>query len=470
MKVWIKSAAIALLTIVLLLTAGMTVCAEEVADPLTSIRFSPCVGYTRVWDVKHPCEGDLVIPAYHNNLPVEQIWTNALSYSNITSVVIPDTVVSLTNGYNFDGCRKMKSVVMSNNVEIIPNHAFSNCDVLETVNLGTGVAKIYYNAFAFTPELKYIEFPTTITEIRSGAFTHSGLQCAYFPGSASQWEQVDAQDYTVNSCVLYETYVKEVVADVNGIKVTADERPGAKQYTFYRQEKRNGTWSDWANLQTTESATYVDETAMSGHTYRYAVSASNGPYTTRISDGSEEFTYVPATTTSTTRITTTTTTTTTATTVTTTSTTRATVTKMTTTTTTMATTSATTTTKPITTATKIRTTTGTWSTTTTTSTTTPPTTAEPTTTTESVVTTTTLLTDDTTITEPVTTATVLITDSPITESTTTTTVFVPTVTSTIPAATQPEQTPTSSWLFLTIGILSGIVIGVIVVVVLKKKN
>ncbi len=467
MKTHFKRTLIILLTMALLFATGMSVCAEETANPVESLKFSACVGYTRVSGAKPPCAGDLEIPAYHNGLPVEMINSSALSYTDITSVIIPNTVNSLASGYNFDGCRKMKSVVMSDNVTVIPRSAFANCDVLESVDLGTGVTKIYVDAFINCPKLEYIELPSGITEIRSGAFFNGaflggdGLQCAYFPGSAAQWEQVKVEDRTLKEHILYVTHVKDVASDVNGIRVTADERPGAKQYTFYRQEQVNGTWTELSAVKTTETAVYIDQTAVSGHTYRYAVTAANGPYTTRMSSTSTELTYVPVTTTTTTTTTTakpTTTTTTTKLTTTTTTTTRATTTttratttaKPTTTTTTAATTRKTIGTKPTTTTTvATRTTTSTDLTTTTTETFTP---------------------DTTVLADPTVTETVPSDTTTISEVTTTTTTSTPDTTSTAPVATQPEQAPTNSWLFLVIGVLAGAAVGAIVVVIMKKKK
>lgn len=470
MKTTIKCALSFLLTTVLILIP-VSVCA---ADPVESLQFSPCAGYTRVWDASYPCAGDLVIPDYHGGLPVEYIWTMALKYTDITSVVIPNTVKSLASGYNFDGCRKMKSVVMSDNVSIIPKNAFSNCDVLETVDLGTGVTKIYADAFINCPKLEYIELPLGITEIRSNAFYNSafylegrGLQCAYFPGSAAQWEAVTLEDRTVREHILYVTHIKDTVSDVGGVKVTADERPGAKQYTFYRQEKVNGTWTELSKVNTTDSAVFLDQTAVAGHTYRYAVTAANGPYTTRMSDPGKDLTYVPVTTTKPTTTTTKRTTT--------------------TTTTTRPTTTTTTTTTRITTTTKLTTTT----TTTTTHTTTikptvitkkPTATAKPIITTKSTTTTTAASTVGTTTDKKSTTTVADVTldvtaDAEVTDMSTTVTFDTTTSASaetttsaSLPAATQPENAPTNSWLFLVIGILAGAAIGTVVVIIVIKKK
>lgn len=301
MKKIIKSA-LSVVVMTLLLVAALSpylsVNAAKNTDPLSSIYFSPCAGYTRVWDAEYPCAGDLVIPAYVGFLPVTQIWTNALSYTDITSVIIPDTVTSLANGYNFDGCRKLKKAVLSDNIGTIPNNAFANCDVLETVDLGTGVTEIHCDAFVNCPKLEYIELPLSIKEIRRDAFHNGafyldgdGLQCAYYPGTIAQWNQVDVEDKTVLDNVLYVTRITGVKHSFDGIKVTAEKRPGAKTYTFYRQEKTGGKWGEWKKVKTVKTPSVTDTNAVKGHTYRYAVKAANGPYTTKLSVASKAITF-----------------------------------------------------------------------------------------------------------------------------------------------------------------------------------
>ncbi len=289
MKTFVKRIVSLLAVIILLFTTIPAVCAG--VDPVSRLTFSPCAGYTRVIDATYPCEGDLVIPAYHNNWPVTQIGTGALNYTNITSVVIPDTVTSFAGGYNFDGCRQMKTATLSDNLAIIPNNAFANCDVLESVDLGTGVTAIYCYAFYGCPKLKYVSLPLSIKEIRNSAFNTYDLQCIYYPGTIAEWKQVDVEDYAVSEHVLYQSEIKSTVSTDSGVKITAAERPGATSYTFYRGEKKNGTWSSWSAIKKTSSATYTDTTAVVGRTYRYAVKASGGPYTTKLSNAGKEVTF-----------------------------------------------------------------------------------------------------------------------------------------------------------------------------------
>ncbi len=280
------------------LSAGFSANALGTLDPETNIYFAPCVGYTRVWDTAYPCEGELIIPEYYGGLPVTQIWTGALNYTDITGVVIPDTVESLTSGYNFDGCRELKYAVISNGLTIIPNNAFSNCDLLETVELGYSVEKIYCNAFMNCPNLEYVELPESIKEIRYGAFHcgfHTGgglgLQCAYYPGNIDSWKEVVVEDPTLLENILYITKINKTTSTFGGISVKADPRPGAAKYVFYRQEKVNGKWTKLTKIKSTKSSDYIDKKAQVGHTYRYAVKAVNGPYKTRMSTVGKEVTY-----------------------------------------------------------------------------------------------------------------------------------------------------------------------------------
>jgi len=72
---------------------------------------------------------DIVIPAYHNGQAVTSIRAGSFSYSDITSVVVPETVVlikgpvGLTPGA-FEECRQLKTVYISSSVDTIEIGAF----------------------------------------------------------------------------------------------------------------------------------------------------------------------------------------------------------------------------------------------------------------------------------------------------------------------------------------------------------
>ena len=289
MKNIFKRISVLLVIAIMILTAGAVTLSSAATDAASQLVYGggDCGRYI-IMDVKYPCEGDLVIPSYINGIPVTEIYTNAVSYTNITSLYMPDTVINLYSGYNFDGCRKLKEVRISDNLETIPRNAFSSCEVLEKLYVGKSVTKIEGSAFSFCKNLEYVELPYSIKEIGSEAFLYTGLKCTFYPGTASDWSKVSVSDRTVYNTILYATEITEVTVVDDGIKVTADARPGAANYTFYRQEKVGGAWSASEEIATVNSESFTDTKVVDGHIYRYAVKASNGPYTTAVSSLGKE--------------------------------------------------------------------------------------------------------------------------------------------------------------------------------------
>lgn len=66
--------------------------------------------------------------------------------TDITSVVIPDTVVSIGEGA-FQGCTSLKSVTLPASLEEIKDFTFNGCSSLEEINIPEGVASIGLYAF-----------------------------------------------------------------------------------------------------------------------------------------------------------------------------------------------------------------------------------------------------------------------------------------------------------------------------------
>lgn len=78
--------------------------------------------------------------------PVREISAQAFAYSDIVSVVIPNTVTEI--GYE----------------------AFSSCDMLETVTIGTGVAEIWETAFSYCGSLATLNY----NAVNASVFAFSG--------------------------------------------------------------------------------------------------------------------------------------------------------------------------------------------------------------------------------------------------------------------------------------------------------
>ena len=83
--------------------------------------------------------------------------------------VFPEFVDSIADGA-FSGCKKLKSVVLSDKVTRIPNGTFANCINLESITWGAGLRTIWGKAFENCTALKSIVFPDSIEDVSSDAF------------------------------------------------------------------------------------------------------------------------------------------------------------------------------------------------------------------------------------------------------------------------------------------------------------
>jgi len=132
----------------------------------------------------------VVAPSYIGGMPVIAIGNQAFQYnsrdygneSEITQVVIPDTVTSI--GENaFLECRELNSVTLSNNLSQIGLQAFFNCESLEEISLPSTLTTLGNYAFGHCTSLKTVNISEGITSIE-GAFAYcSSLEDIQLPNS-----------------------------------------------------------------------------------------------------------------------------------------------------------------------------------------------------------------------------------------------------------------------------------------------
>ncbi len=60
-----------------------------------------------------------------------------------------------------------------------------------------------------------------------------------------------------------------------GVKITWNAVSGADKYIVYRSQYSGGKWSKWANIGSSTTTSYLDETAKNGGKYKYTVRAKN---------------------------------------------------------------------------------------------------------------------------------------------------------------------------------------------------
>lgn len=112
---------------------------------------------------------EIVIPSQIDGRPVVSIGSNAFSHSYLTSVVIPEGVVSIGEEA-FYSSTYLLSVTLPNSLNSIDKYAFSKCAKLTQIDFPCNLATIGENAFKECQSLTRIILPEGITSIEYGAF------------------------------------------------------------------------------------------------------------------------------------------------------------------------------------------------------------------------------------------------------------------------------------------------------------
>ena len=131
--------------------------------------------YYIVSDIPQGVTGTITIPANYKGLPVKEIGANAFNYSQGTSLVMPDTIIkisdnvfnsaeftSITISQNLEyigdyafGSSKLTAIYLPNSVKSIGNEAFHYNEYLTTINIPDGVEDMGMNILAFSDNVNY---------------------------------------------------------------------------------------------------------------------------------------------------------------------------------------------------------------------------------------------------------------------------------------------------------------------------
>ena len=161
---------------------------------------------------------DIVIPSSYNGLPVTEISGRAfIMCKNLTSVTIPDTVVSI--GINaFYGCENLTSIVIPDSVTFISSGAFAGCarafeiengvsyigkwvidcdDSVTNAVIRDGTLGIANMAFCSNTSLTSITVPDSVAYVCWGAFERCTSLTSITVGVNNQFYQsIDGNLYT----------------------------------------------------------------------------------------------------------------------------------------------------------------------------------------------------------------------------------------------------------------------------------
>ena len=103
------------------------------------------------------------------------IGDEAFSYTNILSLVIPESVNSFGTRC-FWYCEQLQSVNIPSKVSVIPSRCFHGCKNLLNVSIHSNLKVIEQGAFQDCSQLRAFDFPPSLNLIMESAFENSGIQ------------------------------------------------------------------------------------------------------------------------------------------------------------------------------------------------------------------------------------------------------------------------------------------------------
>lgn len=120
---------------------------------------------------------DIVVPK-----TVQKISSKAFKGKSITSIVLPDDINIIPQGA-FMNCRCLKSVVLPKNCTKICSSAFKNCMDLKSINIPNNVNSIGPDAFLSCISLETVILNNKLKTIKSYAFANCNISNIVLPNS-----------------------------------------------------------------------------------------------------------------------------------------------------------------------------------------------------------------------------------------------------------------------------------------------
>ena len=134
---------------------------------------------------------EIVIPAKYDNYDVYLIGEQAFEYSDIESIILPDSVKTIKEDA-FYQCSQLKIVHWGSGITSIENKAFSKCINLNTIRLPDSLTTIGVCAFAQCNSLKSVYIGNNISKLEMRVFQNcSSLTSIYFNGTIEEWNAIE---------------------------------------------------------------------------------------------------------------------------------------------------------------------------------------------------------------------------------------------------------------------------------------
>ena len=192
-----------------------SVCGVTASEGLAYELSSDGCGYSVV-GIGSCTDKDVVIPSFHQNLPVTEIGKDAFSHCGIISVALPAGVTSI--GFcAFSACFSLTSISIPEGLISIDGAAFAGCSGLTSVSLPDGLTSIGQSTFYECKGLTSLSLPESLVSIGDRAFDGcSALTSVYYKGTKAEWDEISigSTNEALQSATIY--YYSETKPPLNG--------------------------------------------------------------------------------------------------------------------------------------------------------------------------------------------------------------------------------------------------------------
>ena len=150
---------------------------------VTSIQTYPFLGCTNLSEIKIEEGNDAFCTVDGVLLDKSRGWLIACpEASTVTDFIVPDWVTCFLPSA-FEGCKSLKSVIISDSIEEIEHHTFSGCTNLESVKLPDSLREIWNDSFLNCSSLTSIVIPDKVDLIEAAFVGCSNLSNVSLPKS-----------------------------------------------------------------------------------------------------------------------------------------------------------------------------------------------------------------------------------------------------------------------------------------------
>lgn len=147
---------------------------------------------------------------------VSSIEKYSFNSSNLSTITIPECVISIGNGA-FGNCSKLNSIAVPNSVTSVGEYAFNLCTSLTSVTLSNALQEIKSSTFSGCKSLSSITLPDGVTKIGESAFS----ECQAIANISIPANITTIEDMAFFKC-----------SSLRNVKVYAVNPPSIKPATF----------------------------------------------------------------------------------------------------------------------------------------------------------------------------------------------------------------------------------------------